>query len=453
MVYREELLGKGELNKVKYISSLIDDAEIYHEVILTMITHVNELGRVGAIPSDKARLIVNALREMGKGGYGPSEGYEDVHEYIEAVLMSKLGKDGGWVGLGRSRNDHVATALRLRLRRLILELALGVIELRRVALNKAIELADKLIVGTTHRQPAQVTTLGHYMLYLDELSSDFLTNLLSIYNVVNKSPLGSGPLAGTMVKLDRVREADELGFSGVVENTIYATGSRYFMLAASSLVTSYLVELGRFINNIEAWLMPQLNYVTVDQSHLATSSIMPHKRNPATLEIFRARIGEAVGHLVAMYSVERPVEAGYQLDLQEETRHAWAIMKLAIDGLAIMTDLLKGLSANEGRVLEDLTKYPVTAAEYAELMAMNSGTPFRDAHRSVAQMIKEGKNPSIDVKAAIEGKVILGGPNPSQVIEAAKSRLSSLANAEAEVKELLLKINNAEARLMGDGGD
>jgi Argininosuccinate lyase len=189
------------------------------------------------------------------------------------------------------------------------------------------------------------------MLYLDELSSDFLTNLLSTYEIVNRSPLGSGPLAGTMVGLDRLREAGELGFNEVVVNTIYATGSRYFMLAPVSLVVSYLVELSRFINNIEMWLMPQLNYITVNPSHLATSSIMPHKRNPATLEVFRARIGEDIGHLMAMYSVERPVEAGYQLDLQEETRHTWAIMRIADEGLVIMTDLINGLRVNEGRLM------------------------------------------------------------------------------------------------------
>ncbi len=448
-MYREGLLGRGELSKIRYISSLIDDIEIYREVILSLITHVNELGRVGALSSSDAEAIVNTLRSIAKEQYRPGDEYEDVHEYIEATLIHRLGDAGGWIGLGRSRNDHVAAALRLRLRGLILELASRVIELRRVALNKAIETASSVIIGTTHRQPAQVTTLGHYMLYLDELSSDFLTNLLTIYEVVNKSPLGSGPLAGTMVKLNRVREAEELAFNGIVENTIYATGSRYFMLAPASIIVSYLVELGRFINNIEMWLTPQLNYVTLDPSHLATSSIMPHKRNPATLEVFRARIGEAVGHLTAMYAIERPVEAGYQLDLQEEARHAWSIMRIAIDGVGIMTDLLRGIRVNEGRVNEDLAKYPVTAAEYAELMSMNEKIPFRDAHREVAVMIREGRNPGINPTDAIEGKEVLGGPNPSVVTESAKARLIELNSIEARVKELMVRVNKAEAELMG----
>ncbi|MGC8569897.1 MAG: argininosuccinate lyase [Caldivirga sp.] len=449
MVYREGLLGKGDLNKVKYTSSLIDDAEIYKETILALITHVNELSRVGAINSSEAAAIINALRELSKEPYRPSDEYEDVHEYIEAMLIRRLGNVGGWVGLGRSRNDHVAAALRLKLRRLMLELASSVIELRRVTLSKAIETADAFIIGTTHRQPAQVTTLGHYMLYLDELSSDFIMNLLSIYETVNRSPLGSGPLAGTMVNLNRVREAEDLAFNGIVDNTVYATGSRYFMLTAASITVSYLIELGRFINNIEMWLMPQLNYVTLNPSHLATSSIMPHKRNPATLEVLRARIGEAVGHLMSMYSIERPVEAGYQLDLQEETRHAWLIMRIAIDGVGIMADLIRGISVNKERVKEDLVKYPVTAAEYAELMSISGKVPFRDAHREVAVMVKEGRSPGIDPAEAIKGKEVLGGPNPSRVTESARARLIDLSSIEAKVKELAVRINKAEAELMG----
>lgn len=328
-MYRRELLGAGSIDKISYTSSIIDDSEIFKYVIITLIVHVNELERVGVINNDVAERIRDALRDIWRSGYEPGRlvGYEDVHEYIEAELIRRLGSIGGWVGIGRSRNDHVATAIRLRLRRALLDLILTTLKLREVVLSKAVEEYDKVIIGSTHRQPAQVTTLGHYMLYLDDLSRDFLSELMHVYELINRSPLGSGPLAGTMVSIDRFREAAELGFDGVVDNTIYATGSRYFVISAASVVVNYLVEVGRFINNLEMWLMPQLSYLSADPSHLATSSIMPHKRNPATLEVFRARIGEAVGHLMAMYSILRPVESGYQLDLQELTRHLCLLLK------------------------------------------------------------------------------------------------------------------------------
>ncbi|ADY01748.1 argininosuccinate lyase [Vulcanisaeta moutnovskia 768-28] len=447
-MYRRELLGPGSVDKISYTSSVMDDAEIFRYVIITLMVHVNELERVGVLRSDEAGRIRNALRDIWRGGYEPTRltSYEDVHEYVEAELIRRLGSIGGWVGLGRSRNDHVATAIRLRLRDYLLDLVKTLIELRRTLLNKAIETADQLIIGSTHKQPAQVTTLGHYLLALDELTADFLSTLIHAYEVVDKSPLGTGPLAGVITPIDRVRETGELGFNGVVNNSIYATGSRYFALQTMSLVVSYLVEVGRFINNLEAWLMPQLNYVMADPSHLATSSIMPHKHNPATLEVFRARIGEAVGHLVAFYSIERPVEVGYQLDLQESTRHVWAIMRIAIEGLSILRDFIEGIRVNNDRVNEDISKYPITTAEYAEKVSISSHKPFRDVYNEVARSIRSGDIRSIMLSPldVLSGKGNIGSPNPAQVRNEAMRRLSDvetisnwLLNNELKVKNVL----------------
>lgn len=433
------------------MSSIVDDAEIFRYVIITLIAHVNELERGGIISGDVAGRIRDALRDVWRGGYDPGKlvGYEDVHEYIEAELIRRLGSIGGWIGIGRSRNDHVATAIRLRLRRALLDLMLITLRLREVALNKAVEGGyDKVIIGSTHRQPAQVTTLGHYMLYLDDLSRDFLSELMHVYGLVNKSPLGSGPLAGTMVGIDRFREAVELGFDGVVDNTIYATGSRYFVISAASAIVNYLVEVGRFINNLEMWLMPQLNYVSADPSHLATSSIMPHKRNPATLEVFRARIGgEAVGHLVAMYSILRPVESGYQLDLQELTRHMWSIVKIALEGLLIFMDFINGIKVNEDGVKESLGKYVVTAAEYAEAVAMREKRPFRDVYNEVARELRSGVKVGLDANESLM-KPVHGSSNPRQVIDDARARLNEVRELMTRVNLMVSKLDEVENKLL-----
>jgi len=427
-MYRRELLGSGDLVKVNYTSSIVDDAEIFKYVIAALIVHVNELERQGVLSGDEAGRVREALRGIYRDGYRPGEGFEDVHEFVEAELIRRVGQVGGWVGLGRSRNDHVATAIRLRLREYMLDLISELIELRKTLLTKAGDAADQLIIGSTHRQPAQVTTLGHYLLALDELTSDLLSLLISSYAIVDRSPLGTGPLAGVLARIDRSREAGELGFGDVVNNSIYATGSRFFMVQVIALIVSYLIEVGRFLNNIEMWLMPQLNYVTADPSHLATSSIMPHKRNPATLEVFRARIGEAVGHLVAMLSIERPVEFGYQLDLQEETRHAWVVMRIAIEGISILRDFVAGLRVNAERVREDLAKYPVTTAEYAEFVSISEHRPFREVYNEVARAVRNNEldKVSLNPVQVINEKLNEGSPNPNQVREEAARRFHSI---------------------------
>ena len=427
-MYRRELLGSGDLVKVNYTSSIVDDAEIFKYVIAALIVHVNELERQGVLSGDEAGRVREALRGIYRDGYRPGEGFEDVHEFVEAELIRRVGQVGGWVGLGRSRNDHVATAIRLRLREYMLDLISELIELRKTLLTKAGDAADQLIIGSTHRQPAQVTTLGHYLLALDELTSDLLSLLISSYAIVDMSPLGTGPLAGVLARIDRSREAGELGFGDIVNNSIYATGSRFFMVQVIALIVSYLIEVGRFLNNIEMWLMPQLNYVTADPSHLATSSIMPHKRNPATLEVFRARIGEAVGHLVAMLSIERPVEFGYQLDLQEETRHAWVVMRIAIEGISILRDFVAGLRVNAERVREDLAKYPVTTAEYAEFVSISEHRPFREVYNEVARAVRNNEldKVSLNPTRVINEKLNEGSPNPNQVREEAARRFHSI---------------------------
>jgi argininosuccinate lyase len=427
-MYRRELLGSGDLVKVNYTSSIVDDTEIFKYVIAALIVHVNELERQGVLSGDEAGRVREALRGIYRDGYRPGEGFEDVHEFVEAELIRRVGQVGGWVGLGRSRNDHVATAIRLRLREYMLDLISELIELRKTLLTKAGDAADQLIIGSTHRQPAQVTTLGHYLLALDELTSDLLSLLISSYAIVDRSPLGTGPLAGVLARIDRSREAGELGFGDIVNNSIYATGSRFFMVQVIALIVSYLIEVGRFLNNIEMWLMPQLNYVTADPSHLATSSIMPHKRNPATLEVFRARIGEAVGHLVAMLSIERPVEFGYQLDLQEETRHAWVVMRIAIEGISILRDFVAGLRVNAERVREDLARYPVTTAEYAEFVSISEHRPFREVYNEVARAVRNNEldKVSLNPTRVINEKLNEGSPNPNQVREEAARRFHSI---------------------------
>ncbi len=439
VMYRRGLLGEGDKGKIVYTSSLKDDVEIFKWVIVVLAVHVEELTRQGIISADIARAIKAELARIYQEGLPQDVPYEDVHEYIEARLISRLGPIGGWIGLGRSRNDHVATALRLRLKELMLELMEGIIRLRETLLRKALEAIDKPIIGSTHKQPAQITTYAHYLLAVDELCSDFMKAFKVAFEIVDKSPLGTGPLAGVVTPIDRIREARLLGFGGIVENAIYASGSRFFALLAISILTSFLVELSRFINNIEMWLMPQLGYLEADPTHLATSSAMPHKRNPATLEVLRARIGEVIGDLMALYSILRPTEMGYQLDLQEATRHVWHAFRVALEGIEALRSFIEGSSVNVERTLEDASKYPITTFEYAELMAIRTKRPFREVHQEIACLIRDGRahDAMLRPDEVLRLKRNIGSPNPDVVKDEVVKRFEEVSKAREEVKALM----------------
>jgi argininosuccinate lyase len=421
MLYRRWIGGSGELVS-RYTSSIVDDAEIGDAVIQVMRAHVKHLGELGLIPRDAEEALLDALATVK-----PSDllggGYEDIHEALEDYLIRKLGELGGWVGLGRSRNDHVAAAVRLRLLDRLDSLGDGIRKLRRTLLRLSIQYSRCIMPGFTHSQPAQPITLGHYFLAMDEALMEFQQLLKPARSIVDKSPLGSGALGGTTVPLDRARLGRHAGFTGVVENTLYATGSRFFANVASSLVVSMLLELGRFVEDLVNWSSPMVGYVVPHEEHVSTSSIMPHKRNPVTLEVFRARVGEALGHLVSLLSIQRNLGTGYSLDLQEATRHLWAIVNIGVEGVGVLRSFLEGAHYDCARMREDASKYPITSSDLAESISMG-GVPYREAYFEVAKGLGELELPSPE--DSVGSKRVLGGPNPEEVVRIAQERLRSI---------------------------
>jgi argininosuccinate lyase (EC 4.3.2.1) len=282
--YRSWIGGGGDLVK-RYASSLQDDIEIAEEVLRVVEAHVRHLAEVGAVPKEVAEAVAAALREAD-----PAElvkgGFEDVHEALERWLVDRLGEEvGGWVGLGRSRNDHVAAAIRLAALRRAGEIQRLAERFRCVLARRALEYADCVMPSFTHFQPAQVITFGHYLLAVDELVAEFLHVLKAVEDLLRRSPLGAGPAGGVQAPIDRRRLAKLAGFDDVVENALYASGGRFFALALASVVASFLTELSRSLDDFIRWNTPLVGYVEAPDDHVSTSSIMPHKRNLVTLEV------------------------------------------------------------------------------------------------------------------------------------------------------------------------
>ena len=419
--YRTWIGGGGDLVR-RYTSSLQDDVEIAEEVIRVMKAHVRHLAEVGAVPRDAADAVVKALGELDPAELIGGE-FEDVHEALEKRLIDKLGEEvGGWVGLGRSRNDHVAAAIRLAALRKTGELRRAAGRLRCVLARRALEYAECAMPSFTHFQPAQVITFGHYLLALDELVAEFLHVLKAAEDLLARSPLGAGPAGGVQTSIDRRRLAELAGFSDVVENALYASGGRFFALVLASAVVSFLAELSRAVDDFIRWNSPLIGYVEAPDDHVSTSSIMPHKRNLVTLEVLRARIGEALGHLTALHAVVMKVGMGYSLDLQEATRHLWAVLKTATEGLEVFTDFVEKMRFDCGKARQDAERYYATSSDTAETLAL-AGTPFRTAYFQVARQIKEGTARLLSLEQALR-RPTLGSANPEEVKRAASARLA-----------------------------
>ena len=451
-MYRDKLLGKTSDKVLTYTSSLAtSDKAIVKEVITALIAHVKVLLKQGLIPSDAGDKIVKELKELCNNPEPLFNivGAEDIHEALEIYLRSKLGGVAGWVALGKSRNDHVATALRLKARKELAKLLSELIELREVLLSKASKYEKTLMPSFTHMQPAQVTTFAHYLLCLDEEISKYMRILRCVIDeLINESPLGAGASVTTNVPLSRYELAKELGFSKLAVNSLRATGGRDFVMVTSSILTCLSITLSRLAEDLIIFTTPQFNYVEVPREFLSTSSLMPHKKNLVVMEIVRAWAAESIGHLVAILATIKGLPTGYNLDLQEVNKHFTRLLERTVETVAIVRDLLKATELREERVKEDISKYPLLVTDYAELLALKSGKPYREIHELVAEVVRESK--SVDEMYSKLGKLLgtqldpeealnkqhEGSPNPDYIKKYVNSALKELDELRGYVSKM-----------------
>jgi argininosuccinate lyase len=414
---------KGEKDiVVEFTSSLKDDIEIAEDVLLVMRAHVIALNKAGHITKGEAKKLISLLKSLNLQIIGNFAGnYEDIHEALEDTLIRELGEVGGWVGLGRSRNDHVATCLRLRSIRYLGELILELINTRKELIEISEKSKDLLMPSFTHLKPAQPTTFSHYLLAIEEELSEITRIAIMISNFINKSPLGSGAGTGVVANIDRDYEAKLLGFDGITLNTLYSTSSRNFLLEASfpfillQEVMSRVSEDLIFMSSLEKPL------IILPEDHVATSSLMPHKRNPVTLEIIRAKSKESIGNFSALLNIYNSLNYGYNLDLQEMSRIAWNIMKESIRSLKVLIDLIGKLTAVRDN-MRSLIPKESTSADYVEKVSISQGKPFRSTYLEVKDKLKYIDFPSPE--ESIKLKSVKGSPGRiEEIIEESKKRV------------------------------
>ncbi len=448
-MYRKELLGEANIQILNYISSMEEDREIVGEILECLIAHVKTLSTQGLIPVEEGKRILRELEKLSKDpSVLHSLNAEDIHEAVEIYLKEKLGENEGYLALGKSRNDHVSAALRLKTKKILIEQLKELMNLRRILLEKAEKHICTIMPAFTHLQPAQPSTFAHYLCYIEEVLADYTKSLFFVLGIVDESPLGGGAVGGTSVPLDREALANEL-FSGIVLNSIKATSSRDFLSIASSMDVNLSVFLSRIAEDIVIFSTPQFDYLVLPKEHLATSSMMPQKKNPVTMEIARAWGSESVGHLTALLGILKALPTGYNLDMQEANKHALVILKKTLETLKIFSDFFKKVEVNKKKLLMDAKIFPILATDIAEKISLKSGKPYREVYGEIAKLIRDSNNVEefytkveelYEIRANLEEgikKPVLGSPDPDKIKEYIKLAKKSLKEDSSKLSEVI----------------
>ncbi len=395
------------------------DSYICPYVIYVIIAHINELKEMNYISGEEYEKIKESLLQFDCTSVEGN--YEDIHEAIEFFVIKKTDA-GKWLNLGKSRNDQVATALRMRTREEILD----VLDALRVLLNsllyRALAFKDVPFPTFTHFQPAQPGTFGHYLLSFAEEIIDLTEGLVYSYRLTNKCPMGSAAVAGTTVRLNRRRVCETLCFDEILYNTIYSTTSRNFFLVSLDVMSEIALVMLRLIEDMFKFSNPALDIVRVPLAHAGTSSIMPHKRNPATLEIARAELLKVISIRDYLYMVIKGLPSGYCLDLQQISPEVWRAFKTFRLATLILADFIEQVEVGEGarKILEE---YPLRAADLAEYLSVVKGIPFRDAYKIVAKEVQKKKFVEVMKDLAPQG---LDDPIASRVNEGSPGNINSM---------------------------
>ncbi|MGQ9759536.1 MAG: argininosuccinate lyase [Candidatus Methanomethylicaceae archaeon] len=372
----------------QFTSSSSHDLYIANDVVKINLAHLLCLVEGGIITREEGKALSKALRKIKISQIPPE--MEDVHMVIESVLIKELGEDlGGKIHTGKSRNDQVATAIRVRLREFIIEICKTLTELQGALLRKASLYTESVMPGFTHLQHAQPISIAHYLIAYFDMFNRHLERLISCYKRVNLSPMGAAALAGSGYPIDRIKLAEYLGFDGVVENTLDAVSTRDFALEAVSCLVIMMVDISRFAEEIILWASNEFGYVDLPDDHSSTSSIMPQKKNPVTAEILRSKCGDVLGALASMVIIMKSLPLAYNLDMQELTPHLWNACETSKKSITVLTDLVSKIRFNEERMKSSVVKGSSVATELADILVRDHGLPFRVAHRIVGEITKE----------------------------------------------------------------
>ena len=438
MAKSEDILHKGRLGKfsdsaARFTSSIDIDPRLLEAVISINSAHVLMLSKQKILKPRVAADLLSALRKVPKG-LKLSEVLEDVHMNVEDHVISSIGKDvGGMLNLAKSRNDQVATALRMELRDQILNIARALTGLESALISQARQNASVAMPGYTHLQRAQPVTVGHHLLaHFDSLERD-MQRLMECFHRVNRSPMGAGALASTSFDIDRKATAASLGFEGLVENSLDAVSTRDFAIESIYVCAQTLCDLSRFAEELVLWTSKEFSFAEIQDRYTSTSSMMPQKKNPVIPEIARAKAAQLVGDLVGSLGIVKSLPLSYNLDLQELTRNLWSATDKTLDTLLVFGEMTRGIRFDR-KALEEASKLDETlyATELADHLVRRYALSFREAHSRVGALVKHSKGPNpFSSLSQRDLERILGVPITQEEVESLLDPISVLSRRKA----------------------
>ena len=377
-----------------FLSSMRADRCIADADILVDIVHVLMLDKQKINKRATTRQLLPALLELYDEGVPEEafdERFEDVHAGIESLLIEAIGVEaGGRMHIGRSRNDEVATCIRIKLRDDLLKQMTALLKVRKVLVALSEKHKDSIMPGFTHLQHAQPTTLAHHLLAYEQAFSRDFDRLGEAYARVNQSPLGAAAFASTGYAINREFTASLLGFDGLVTNTMDAVATRDFALEILADLTILMTNVSRLCEELIIWSTTFVKFVTLDDAFCSTSSIMPQKKNPDTAEIMRAKTGVIFGAFSSALVTVKGLPMSYNRDLQELTPNIWRGMRDTKETLRLLIDMLASAEFDTERMQEEAGKGFSTATELADTLVRAYDIPFRTAHNIVGRAVQKG---------------------------------------------------------------
>jgi argininosuccinate lyase len=386
----------------RYTASIGFDHRLAEFDVQGSLAHARMLAAVGVLSAEDLAAIERGLAavaaEIRAGTFPWSLENEDVHLNMEKRLTALVGEAGKRLHTGRSRNDQVATDVRLYLRDAI-DAILGLLaDLQRALVDLADAHAATIMPGFTHLQVAQPVTFGHHLMAYVEMLERDRERMLDCRRRTNRLPLGAAALAGTSFPIDRARVARELGFEGLCENSLDAVSDRDFAIEFTAAAALIMVHLSRLSEELVLWMSPRFGFIELADRHCTGSSIMPQKKNPDVPELVRGKTGRVTGHLVALLTLMKGQPLAYNKDNQEDKEPLFDTVDTLTATLAIYADMMRGVTVDAGRMRAAALEGYSTATDLADYL-VRKGLPFRDAHEAVARAVRLAVDRGCDLAA------------------------------------------------------